>query len=46
MSVLKGDAAALEGVGNGKVLKSNENSKVFVYFCDHGAPGLIAFPSG
>jgi legumain len=36
----------LKGVGSGKVLKSNENSKVFINFADHGAPGLIAFPSG
>lgn len=31
--------------GNGKVLKTNSNSKVFVFFSDHGAPGLIAFPT-
>ena len=31
--------------GNGKVLKSDSSSKVFVFFTDHGAPGLIAFPS-
>jgi legumain len=45
LSVLKGDSAAMAGKGNGKVLKSNENSKVFVNFVDHGAPGLIAFPN-
>lgn len=27
------------------MLKSNANSKVFINFADHGAPGLIAFPS-
>jgi len=32
-------------VGSGKVLKSGPKDKVFVYFADHGAPGLIAFPS-
>ena len=31
--------------GNGKVLQSDSSSKVFVFFTDHGAPGLIAFPS-
>lgn len=36
----------LRGEGDGKVLKSNENSKVFINFADHGAPDLIAFPSG
>jgi len=45
LNVLKGDAAALSGKGTGKVLKSDENSKVFINFADHGAPGLIAFPS-
>ena len=45
LNVLKGDAAAMAKKGNGKVLKSNANSKVFVNFADHGAPGLIAFPS-
>jgi len=31
--------------GNGKVLKTNSKSKIFVFFSDHGAPGLIAFPT-
>ena len=33
-------------LSNGKVLKSNSKSKVFINFADHGAPGLIAFPRG
>ena len=36
----------LTGKGSGKVLKSNSDSKVFINFADHGAPGLIAFPRG
>jgi legumain len=36
----------IKGTGSGKVLKSNKDSKVFINFADHGAPGLIAFPSG
>jgi len=31
--------------GNGKVLKSTANDNVFINFVDHGAEGLIAFPS-
>jgi len=27
-------------------LKSDENSKVFFYYADHGAPGLIGLPNG
>ena len=42
INVLKGDASA----ANGPVLKSDENSKVFFYFADHGAVGLVAMPSG
>lgn len=35
----------IKGIGSGKVLKSNSNSKIFINFSDHGAPGLIAFPT-
>lgn len=31
---------------NGPALKSDENSKVFVYFVDHGGAGLICTPQG
>jgi legumain len=42
LAVLTGDAAT----AGGPVLKSNENSNVFFYFADHGAPGLVAMPVG
>lgn len=43
MAVMTGDTAT---VGPGKkVLKTGPDSRVFVYFSDHGAPGLIAFPN-
>jgi len=29
-----------------KVIKSGPNDNIFVYFADHGAPGLVAFPDG
>ncbi|XP_041122497.1 legumain-like isoform X2 [Polyodon spathula] len=45
LAVLEGEAEAVQGVGSGKVLKSGPNDHVFVYFTDHGAPGLLAFPS-
>jgi legumain len=41
VKVLQGDTTA-----GGPVLKSNANSKVFFYFADHGAPGLVAMPVG
>jgi legumain len=43
INVLKGDSTATKGK---KVLKSDENSRVFFYFADHGAPGLVAMPVG
>lgn len=43
LNVLRGNETGVVG-GNGKVLKTNENSKVFVYFVNHGAPGFIYFP--
>ena len=44
LAILKGDKTKVKG-GNGKVLKSTADSKVFINFADHGAPGLIAFPN-
>lgn len=35
----------LLGKGDGKVLKSTSEDNVFITFFDHGAAGLIAFPS-
>ena len=42
LAVLTGD----EATAGGKVLKSNENSRVFVYYADHGGTNLIAMPVG
>jgi legumain len=44
LAILQGDESGVSG-GNGKVLKSNEKDKIFVFFSDHGATGLIAFPN-
>merc|ERR1719244_2184249 len=43
LAVLKGDSAATKG-GSGKVVNSGPDDHVFVYFTDHGAPGILAFP--
>jgi len=43
--ILLGDNTGLDKLGSGKVLKSTSEDEVFVNFVDHGAPGLIAFPS-
>lgn len=44
LAILRGDKSKVTG-GNGKVLGSTAESKVFINFADHGAPGLIAFPN-
>ncbi|XP_068607909.1 legumain [Brachionichthys hirsutus] len=44
LAVLKGDASSVKG-GSGKVLKSGPEDHVFVFFADHGAPGILAFPN-
>lgn len=41
MAVMTGDAET----AGGKVLTTDKNTKLFVNFSDHGASGLIAFPS-
>jgi legumain len=43
IAILKGDKNGVSG-GNGRVLESTSADKVFIYFADHGATGLIAFP--
>jgi legumain len=44
LGILEGNPAKVKG-GNGRVLKSTKDTKVFINFSDHGAPGLIAFPN-
>jgi legumain len=38
-------AAVMTGTASGKKLESTADDNVFVFFSDHGAAGLIAFPS-
>ncbi|GJU40748.1 vacuolar-processing enzyme-like protein [Tanacetum coccineum] len=42
-AVLLGNASAVTG-GSGKVLSSGPLDKVFVYFTDHGGPGILGMP--
>ena len=41
-AVLRGDSEATGGM---PVLKTDSNSKVFVYVSDHGAPGIVQMPN-
>jgi len=43
LKILRGEN--MTGIGSGKTLGSGAADHVFVYFADHGAPGLIAFPN-
>ncbi|KAI6192062.1 Legumain [Aphelenchoides bicaudatus] len=43
LAVLQGQEEEIHG-GNGRVLNTTSDDKIFVYFSDHGAPGSIAFP--
>jgi len=42
LNVLRGNRTD----GTPKVLMSNQDDSVFIYYADHGAPGLVAFPYG
>jgi legumain len=44
-AVLEGNKAFVKGKGTERVLESTSADNVFIFFSDHGAPGLIAFPS-
>uniref|UniRef100_A0A8R1DXX1 legumain n=1 Tax=Caenorhabditis japonica TaxID=281687 RepID=A0A8R1DXX1_CAEJA len=45
LNILQGNASAIDG-GNGRVLETNENDRIFIYFTDHGSVGMISFPDG
>jgi legumain len=46
LNVLLGKKDLMKDVGSGKVIESGPDDNVFVYFTDHGAVGLVAFPNG
>ncbi|XP_042478927.1 vacuolar-processing enzyme-like [Macadamia integrifolia] len=44
-AVLLGNKTALTG-GSGKVVDSGPDDHIFVYYTDHGGPGVLGMPSG
>jgi hypothetical protein len=46
LAVLAGDADAVRGKGSGKVVASGPRDRIFVFYSDHGAPGILGMPSG
>jgi len=39
-AVLQGDKSAVKG-GSGKVVASKPNDRIFIYYSDHGGPGVL-----
>ncbi|KAL6779593.1 VPE1 [Auxenochlorella protothecoides x Auxenochlorella symbiontica] len=48
LAVLAGNRSGIEvsSIANGRVLESGPQDHVFVYYSDHGAPGIVGMPSG
>ncbi|KAK9907315.1 hypothetical protein WJX75_001305 [Coccomyxa subellipsoidea] len=46
LQVLAGKKAPKVIGSSGKILKSGPNDRVFVYYADHGAPGILGMPNG
>jgi len=44
LKILQGED--MTGIGSGKTIKSTSGDNIFVFYTDHGATGLVAFPSG
>uniref|UniRef100_A0A0N4Z5T4 legumain n=1 Tax=Parastrongyloides trichosuri TaxID=131310 RepID=A0A0N4Z5T4_PARTI len=44
LAIIEGNKSKVKG-GNGRVVESNKNDKIFIFFSDHGATGLVSFPS-
>ncbi|XP_074264917.1 vacuolar-processing enzyme beta-isozyme [Silene latifolia] len=43
-AVLLGDKTSVKG-GSGKVIASKPNDRIFVYYSDHGGPGVLGMPN-
>jgi len=40
-NILSGKEKKMKGIGTGKVIKSKAKDKIFVYYSDHGGPGIL-----
>ncbi|XP_028804377.1 legumain isoform X1 [Neltuma alba] len=43
-AVILGDKTKLKG-GSGKVIDSKPNDRIFIYYTDHGGPGVLGMPN-
>eukprot|EP00983_Pelagomonas_calceolata_P098729 1158381-Pelagomonas_calceolata.AAC.2 len=46
LAVLEGNKESVKSLGTGKVIDSGPNDEVFVFYSDHGSPGVLGMPSG
>jgi legumain len=46
LAVLEGNSAAVANKGSGRVIASGPRDKVFLFYSDHGAAGVVGMPSG
>ncbi len=46
LAVLEGNASAVAGLGSGRVAASGPHDRLFVFYSDHGAPGVLGMPAG
>ncbi|GMG99094.1 hypothetical protein Nepgr_000934 [Nepenthes gracilis] len=45
LAVILGNKRGVKG-GSGKVVTSGPNDYIFIYYADHGSPGVLSMPSG
>ncbi|GBG73201.1 hypothetical protein CBR_g12919 [Chara braunii] len=45
LNVLAGNKAAVRGIGSEKVLASGPSDHVFLFYSDHGGPGVLGMPN-
>uniref|UniRef100_A0A0K0DY32 legumain n=1 Tax=Strongyloides stercoralis TaxID=6248 RepID=A0A0K0DY32_STRER len=43
LAIIEGNKEKVKG-GNGRVVESTENDKIFIFFSDHGSVGMVSFP--
>lgn len=43
LKILRGEN--MTGIGSGKTLNTGPNDRIFVFWSDHGGPGVLAFPN-
>lgn len=46
LAVLEGNASAVARVGSGRVIGSGPHDRIFVFYSDHGSPGVLGMPVG